>query len=104
MTRFSVLRLCHASKLVIKEPNRPTTLVAIPADPLHDAQLRRLVLAAPWAPIFIEATLEEGWDPKAGAFRVQIESIELPPRRPEPPRPKRRCDANKQHSRMLSLI
>lgn len=98
MTRYMVLRLCNANKLAIKEPNAPCVLLCAPADPLSDAQLRRLVLAAPWSPVAIEGTLSNT------QMVVDIESIEILPKPPQPPKPRRKCDAKKQHARMLSLL
>lgn len=102
MTRFSVLRLCHMNKLVVKEPNDPCVILLKPSDPLSDAQLRRLVLATPWAPVMVEAEIE-GWNASDNTFNAQIESIETIPKIPQPLKPKRKCDAKKQHSRIVQL-
>ena len=100
--RFAVLRQCTLSKLVVKEPNEPYVLILKPSEPLADAQLRHLVTASPWNPVMIEATLGP-WDPVDGFFEAEIHTIEIMPKVPPPPKPRRKCDARKQHSRMLHL-
>ena len=100
--RLAVLRLCNLDRLVVKEPYNPCVFIVRPSDPLADAQLRRLVTASPWNPIMTEATVG-AWDATEGVFDVEIHTIELMPKIAPPPKPRRKCDARKQNTRMLHM-
>lgn len=102
MTRFAVLRLCGLNKIVVKEPNEPCIFILNLPDPLTDAQLRRLALAAPWSPVMIEATLGP-WDASKNTFDAEIQAIESTPKITPPLKLRRKCEARKQHCRFLQM-
>ena len=80
--RLAVLRLVGTNLLYAKEPESPVVLALSLSEPLHDEQLKHLVVAAPWSPVMIEALVE--------GTRARIDVIEpLPPRIPVV-QPKRR--------------
>jgi hypothetical protein len=102
MPRLAVLRLCNLTKMVVKEPNEPCVFVAHLAETPSDAQLRRLVAASPWSPVMIEAMLGP-WDAATKAFEAEIQTIDSMPKHPLPAKPRRKCQARKQHNRMVEM-
>jgi hypothetical protein len=102
MPRLAVLRLHSVSRIVAKEPNEPCVFLLNLPDALTDAQLRRLVVAAPWNPVMIEATLGM-WNPQTKTLDAEIQAIESLPRLPAVLKPRRKCEARKQHNRMLQM-
>ena len=60
MPRLAVLRMHSMTRLTVKEPNEPCVFLVNLPEPPSDMQLRRLVLAAPWSPVMIEAMLGRG--------------------------------------------
>jgi len=102
MPRLAVLRLYNLNRIVVKEPNEPCVFVVNLPDPLTDAQLRRLATAAPWSPVMIEAALG-AWDAAKKTFDAEIQAIESAPKIPPPLKPRRKCEARKQHCRLLQM-
>jgi hypothetical protein len=102
LSRLAVIRQPSLSTLVVKEPNEPRVFIIKLSEPLSDAQLRRLVVASPWNPVMIEAVMGP-WDSSDNTFDAEIQTVECMPKIPPPLKPKRKCDARKQHSRMLQL-
>ena len=102
MPRLAVLRQCSMSKLVVKEPNEPCVFILKLSESPSDAQLRRLVAASPWNPVMIEVMLGD-WNAEDNTFDAEIQTIESMPRIPAPMKPRRKCEARKQHSRMVQM-
>jgi hypothetical protein len=100
MPRLAVLRMHSMTRLTVKEPNEPCVFLVNLPEPLTDMQLRRLVLAAPWSPVMIEAMLGP-WHPGTKTFDAEIQAIESMPRAPAPPKPKRQCTARRQNCRLV---
>ena len=95
MQRLAALRLITADTLLVKPPYAPCIFIIRSEDPLSDAQLQRLALAAPWNPVMIEASL--------GVHHASIHTIESHPRPPMPTIPRRKRTVNKQNRRLLQL-
>jgi hypothetical protein len=102
MPRFAVLRLCNLNRMVVKEPNEPCIFVLHLSEPLTDTQLRRLAIAAPWNPVMIEVALGAR-NAAQNTFDAEIQAIETSPKLPPPFKPKRKCEARKQHCRFLQM-
>ena len=96
MQRLAALRLITADTLLVKPPYEPCVFIIRPDEPLSDAQLKRLALAAPWNPVMIEATLTAGLD-------ASIHAIESHPRPPAPSKRRRKPIVKKQNCRLLQL-
>ena len=97
-----MLRMHSLTRMVVKEPNEPCVFLISLPDPPSDMQLRRLVLAAPWNPVMIEAALGQ-WHPETKTFDAEIQTIESMPRAPAPLKPRRQCAARKQHMRLVCM-
>jgi hypothetical protein len=102
MPRFAVLRLCNLNRVVVKEPNEPCIFILHLTEPLTDTQLRRLAIAAPWSPVMIEAALG-AWNAAQNTFGAEIQAIETSPKLVPPLKPRRKCEARKQHCRFLQM-
>ena len=103
MPRLAVLRLRGLSQVIVKEPNEPCVFHLHLQEPLTDTQLRRLAIAAPWAPVMIEAALG-AFHTDQNAFDAEIQTIEIGPKNPPPFLPRRKCAARKQHNRKCNLL
>jgi len=102
MPRLAVLRLRGLSQVVVKEPNEPCVFHLHLQEPLTDTQLRRLAIAAPWEPVMIEAALGE-FHAEQNTFDAEIQTIEIAPKHPPPFKPRRKCEARKQHCRFVQM-
>ena len=73
--RLTALRLVKIDILIVKESLTPVAYMLKITEPLTDAQLKRLTLATPWAPVIIEACVG-AWDENAAWFDASISLIE----------------------------
>lgn len=83
VSRLAALRLTSIDTLTVKEPSLPVAYRLNITEPLSNAQLNRLVLATPWKPMMIEATVGE-WNDDTKSFDASIEVIESQPKIPTP--------------------
>ena len=76
MVRLVVLRLSSARMLYAKEVGSPVVLTLVMLEPLSDPQLRHIANASPWAPVVIEATIDDTWlYPGFGANVTFVETM-----------------------------
>ena len=76
MVRLVVLRLSSARMLYAKEVGSPVVLALVMLEPLSDPQLRHIANASPWAPVVIEATIDDTWlYPGFGANVTFVETM-----------------------------
>ena len=73
--RLAALRLIKIDLLLVKESLTPVAYMLKITEPLTDAQLNRLALATPWAPVMIEACVGT-WNDKSAWFDASITQIE----------------------------
>jgi hypothetical protein len=82
MVRLAVLRLASIGMLYAKEDDSPVVLALIMLEPLSDLQLRCIANASPWAPVMIEASVDDIWHHRSGGggtssgFGARVHSVE----------------------------
>ena len=85
MVRLAVLRLASIGLLYAKEPGSPVVLALVMLEPLSDLQLRHIANASPWAPVMIEASVDDIWHgatTTAGGFGAHVHFVETLPKIP----------------------
>jgi hypothetical protein len=76
MVRLAVLRLASVGVLYAKEIESPVVMALVMLEPLSDLQLRHLANASPWAPVMVEASVDDKWhNPGFGACISFVETL-----------------------------